>query len=143
MKFTPAVQRKLVTLLRSGMPRLTACRLAGVGRTQFYHHLKTDRTFRTAIKKAECSVERRWIGLIERAARDPKHWTGAAWLLERRWPEKYALRLTRMLEREREAMLAELRKSLAPEQFVEVARALVVAQQNARGSGRERPAATH
>jgi hypothetical protein len=135
---TPEVQKKLCMLLRSGVPRNTACLVAGIGRRTFYDHLKTDRTFRTAIKKAEARPERRWLSLIEKAARDPKHWTAAAWLLERRWPEKYSLRLTRMLEKEREAMLAELRATVDQKTFTEVARALLAAQRNARGGGRER-----
>jgi hypothetical protein len=143
VKFTPERQRKIVALLRSGLPRATVCMLAGVSRSQFYLVLNQNRTFRTAIKRAEGAVERRWMGLIERAARDPKHWTAAAWLMERRWPEKYALRMARMIEAEREAMLSELRKSVDEKTFVEVARALVVAQQNARGRGRERSVSTH
>jgi hypothetical protein len=143
VKFTPERQKKILALLRSGLPRVTVCLLAGIGRTQFYAWLKANRTFRTAVKRAEGTVERRWMGLIEKAARDPKHWTAAAWLMERRWPEKYALRMARMIEAEREAMLAELRKSVDEKTFVEVARALVVAQQNARGRGRERSASTH
>jgi hypothetical protein len=135
---TPEVQRKLCALLRSGVPRNTALLVAGIGRRTFYTHLKENGSFRTAIKRAEARPERRWLGLIERAARDPKHWTAAAWLLEHRWPEKYALRLARMLEKEREAMLAELRTTVDSKTFTEVARALLAAQRNARGSGRER-----
>jgi hypothetical protein len=134
---TPLVQRKLVAALTAGLPRSSACRVAGIGRRTFYDNLKSNRSFRAAIKKAESKTERRWVGFIERAAREPKHWLAAAWLLEHKWPEKYALRITRALEKEREAMLAELRKTVSEETFGEVARALVAAQQNARGSSRE------
>jgi hypothetical protein len=120
---------------------VTAFRNVGIASSTFYTHFKTDKSFRRAVKRAESKPERRWLSLIEKAAHDPKQWTAAAWLLERRWPEKYALRLTRMLEKEREAMLAELRSQVDAKTFTEVARALVASQQNARGRGRERSAA--
>lgn len=137
MKFTPDVQRKICAALASGMPRISALQMVGVGRRTFYDWMKASRTFRTAIKRAEAKVQRRLLGRIEKASRDPKHWTAAAWIMERRWPELFALRMTRMLEKEREAMLAELRKTMDEKTFGEVARALVAAQQNARGRGAE------
>jgi hypothetical protein len=140
---TPEAVRKLLSALRAGLPRIEACRTAGIGRQTFYDRMKVDRAFRASVKKAQSKPERRWLARIEAAAREPKHWMAAAWLLEHLMPEKYALRITRVIEREREAMLAELRKTLDEEKFLEVARALVVAQQNARGSSRQRPSATH
>ncbi len=140
---TPLARRKLLAALRAGLPRIEACRAAGIGRRTFYDHLQADRAFRTSVKRAQSKPERRWLSRIEAAAKEPKHWMAAAWLLEHLMPEKYALRITRVIEREREAMLAELRKTLDEEKFLEVARALVVAQQNARGSSRQRAAAAH
>ncbi len=149
---TPAVQRKLVVLVTAGHTLNAAAVMCHLGmrtvREWFYAGASKTasplhRAFRRAIKKAQAMHERRLLGRIDTASRDPKHWTAAAWILERRYPEKYALRLTRMLEKEREAMLAELRKTMQPETFAEVARALVAAQQNARGRGREHASATH
>lgn len=151
---TPEVQRKLVVLVTAGHTLNAAAVMCHLGartvREWFYLGRKGSavasdvyRRFRQAIKKAQSMHERRLLGRIDTASRDPKHWTAAAWILERRYPEKYALRLTRMLEKEREAMLAELRKTMQPETFAEVARALVAAQQNARGRGREHGATAH
>lgn len=135
---TPEVTRKLTAALRAGHSRSTACLLAGIGRRTFYDHYKSIRTFRTAIKRAEARPKRRWLACIERAAKDPKHWPAAAWLLERRWPEEFALRVHRALEKEREAMLSELRAMVDQKTFTEVAHALLAAQQRSRGSSRER-----
>lgn len=147
---TPAVQRKLVVLVTAGHTLNAAavmCRLGPRTVREWFYAGKSGgsplhRAFRQAIKRAQSMHERRLLGRIDTAARDPKHWTAAAWILERRYPEKYALRLTRMLESEREAMLAELRKTMNPDTFAEVARALVAAQQNARGRGREHTIST-
>lgn len=48
--------------------------------------------FLDATEKAEGMMARNALALIVRAAQDRRHWTAAAWLLERRYPEAYGRR---------------------------------------------------
>lgn len=138
---TPELGRKLVSLVRGGHSPSSAARMVGVNSGTVSRWLRRTepeyRNFRRAIKRARSMHERRLLARIDNASRDPKHWTAAAWILERLHPEKYALRVHRAVETEREAMRAVLREHLEEQQFTEVARALLAAQQSARGRGRE------
>jgi transposase len=93
-KLTPAVQQRIVTLIREGNYRETAVQAAGVGLTTFYRWMEigeTDaedgrhspyREFREAVQKALADAEVADIALIETAARNGS-WQAAAWRLER------------------------------------------------------------
>lgn len=48
--------------------------------------------FLDATEKAEGEMARNCLALIVRAAQERRHWTAAAWLLERRYPETYGRR---------------------------------------------------
>ena len=80
--------------LRLGMTRRAASGAVGISRTTFYRMLEDDPdgSFRDAVEKAEAEAEARYSALVARAAEDPKTWTAAAWWLERRRHEDYALR---------------------------------------------------
>lgn len=137
MKRSPELFAAIANLVAKGHSLTSAGRMCGVSHQAVSKWRRDESEFREAIEKAEgvhiCSLVER----IDEASKDPKYWTAGAWLLERRYPELYSLQVIRAIEREREAMLAELRKHLDEAKFQEVARALVAAQAAARGSGRE------
>ena len=49
-------------------------------------------SFLSATKKALAEGEAALVGEIRRAASEPRHWTAAAWLLERRNPKAWGRR---------------------------------------------------
>jgi hypothetical protein len=86
------------------------------------HHLDTKArrflSFLRDVKKAEATTQQAALALIQQAARQPQHWTAAAWLLERRWPEAFGRRTVEItgkdggpvsLEVTADQLLAELR----------------------------------
>lgn len=53
--------------------------------------------FLDAYEKAEGTMARAALASIVRAAQDRRHWTAAAWLLERRFPETYGRRMVEVV----------------------------------------------
>ena len=46
--------------------------------------------FMQAVEKARAEAEIGSVVQVVTAAKDPRHWTAAAWMLERSWPERWA-----------------------------------------------------
>lgn len=90
-KMTPERTAALLNGLRLGMTRRAAAGAVGISHTTFYTMCE-DVTFLAAVEKAEAEAEARYQGLVARAAEDPKTWQAAAWWLERRRHQDYALR---------------------------------------------------
>lgn len=92
---------QLITGIRAGLTHEVACANSGIRLSTFYAwkkkgsedyeaKIKTQYSlFYLAIQEAETNFERDNIALIEAAAQNPKLWQAAAWLLERRRPERY------------------------------------------------------
>lgn len=89
------------------MPITTACDLVSITDTTFYKWMRrgkradaTERGdevfvhFARAIKKARAEFISRNLHRIEKAAKEPKTWTAAAWLLERRDAENFGRKET-------------------------------------------------
>ena len=102
-KLTQPVHDTIVRALASGCYRATAAEHAGVGTSTFYRWLEQGeadlendkRTTKcaelvVAIRKAEADAEVAAAALIRNAA--PKNWQAAAWLLERKHPERWGRR---------------------------------------------------
>jgi len=53
--------------------------------------------FVEAFEKAEGTMARNALAAVVRAAQRPQHWTAAAWLLERRFPETYGRRMVEVM----------------------------------------------
>jgi len=92
-------QTKAVTdALRAGGFLETAIAFSGVSKPTFYKWMKRGekerrgpfRTFFDAVKKATAFAETRYLKIIGSAA--SSQWQAAAWILERRWPAKFARR---------------------------------------------------
>jgi transposase len=95
-KLTPALQQEVVTLLRAGNYIETACAFVDVDKASLYAWLKRGnrqktgiyRDFLNATEKAIAEAEIRDLEVI----RKDGAWQGAAWRLERKFPDKWGRR---------------------------------------------------
>lgn len=67
-----------------------AAQIHGVSAEAMRVHKHRNHDFVTAIEKAEATAEASYLGKILRHTE--KQWTAAAWMLERRWPDRWAQR---------------------------------------------------
>lgn len=82
-------QERVIEATRKGLTRAICARLAGVAPSTLYKALREDAEFSQRVKTAQADGEQALIDTIRAASAEPKHWTAAAWLLERRYPERY------------------------------------------------------
>ena len=87
-----AKREAILEALRLGNTRRAAASLAGVHSATLYRWMQDDATFCSAVEKAESDAEHVFVSAIRTAAADPKHWTAAAWWLERRKHEDWRKR---------------------------------------------------
>lgn len=88
--------------LQRGASHRAACAESGIGRATLHRWVSgsrpTDAAMRDRIAEAEGQFESQMLQHIAAAAAlvdhrgNRPHWTAAAWLLERRWPEEYGKR---------------------------------------------------
>lgn len=99
-KLSPDRIERLAEALRIGHTRATAAALAGVGESTLYAWLNAANQpdaapefldFLEAVKKAEVEAENSLVSLIRNSAE--KSWQAGAWLLERRYPDRWAKRV--------------------------------------------------
>ena len=97
-KLTPELRQKLVDALLAGNYIDTACSYAGIAPATYYDWMQQAERknakpeileFSEAVKRARAEAEVRNVSFINTAAKDPKHWTAAAWFLERSYPTKW------------------------------------------------------
>jgi hypothetical protein len=92
---TPELQRRLCGSVRTGVPMSTSCQLVGVDYSTVRRWLGLGKKenegvfhdFYLAFTRAKAVAERRLVKTIVTAG--PEDWKAAAWLLERRHPDKY------------------------------------------------------
>ena len=89
-KFTPEVVEKLLESIADGNYYETAYNCAGIGKDSFFRFLKHNADFSDLVKKAESFAQRKYLKVIENASE--KTWTAAAWILERRFQEKFCVK---------------------------------------------------
>lgn len=99
-KLNPDCIARLVDALRAGHTRETAAALAGISRSTFNAWLAAAKesdanpellAFSDAVKGGELDAEDALLAIIRAAA--PKQWQAAAWLLERRHPDRWGRRV--------------------------------------------------
>jgi hypothetical protein len=89
MKYTDDTVKSIVNNLRSGNTQRDSALLAGISESTFYEWMKYPE-FSESIKRAEKECKARNIAIIQQAA--TKSWQAAAWYLERRYNDEYALK---------------------------------------------------
>ena len=93
-KLTPDTQRRICDAIRAGNYQDIAAQHAGITAATFYNWMVKGEAgkgqyleFFDAVKKAQADAEVRNIAIIGSAAE--KTWQAAAWLLERRNPDRW------------------------------------------------------
>ena len=95
-KLDTTTQQKFLDAVREGLPYSTACALAGIAETTLHNwRLKGEQDpdspyfeFLRSVKEAEAEAEAANVKRI-RSAADNGQWQAAAWILERRHPDKW------------------------------------------------------
>jgi transposase len=87
---TEEAKAKIVKTVRLGVWPDRAAEMHGIRPGTMRKERKRDAEFATAIKRAEAEAEAAVHSNILRHM--DKQWTAAAWMLERRWPERWAKR---------------------------------------------------
>lgn len=122
----------VINAVSEGLPRDTAARLARIAPSTLFDWLARGRDgesrfaeFAERVKEAEAQAEQKLIAVIREAA--PKQWQAAAWLLERRRPEAYAITNKREFVHEDDAA-----KSEQADDDLDVARSVLAALESKR-----------
>lgn len=96
-RFTQELQDKIVAGVRMGLAMCVASELAGVPERTFRDWMAWGRdgrepyaTFAHAVEKGIAESEAQLLSTIKDASK--KEWTAAAWIMERRFPERWARR---------------------------------------------------
>lgn len=84
-------ERVVTTLLRavaSGLSPHRAAIVAGIPPTTMRSRMAADPEFSSSVKKAEATAEASFLARL--VAHSERNWIPCAWLLERRFPERWA-----------------------------------------------------
>jgi transposase len=87
---TPENIEAILRTIRLGLHPERAAAAHGVTASTMRKHRQRDPEFATAIKEAEAMAEQGFLSRILKHTE--KQWTAAAWMLERRWPERWRKR---------------------------------------------------
>ncbi len=98
MKYGKEITAQLAELLAGGMGRVDSCQMAGISFETFSVWMEDKRKpeFSESIKKAEMVCKQRNIARVQNASK--LHWQAAAWFLERKYPDEFAIRQIQKLE---------------------------------------------
>lgn len=89
MKYCQEMTDEISKYLEEGMNRVDACILAGVSYQTFLNWMEKFE-FLESIKRAETKFKNKNIAIIQKAA--VKSWQAAAWLMERKYSDEFALK---------------------------------------------------
>lgn len=135
-KLTPALQARIVKLVREGNYPETAAQVEGVDPRTFYRWMERGqsegpddepfRQFRQAVTRARATAQRKMLAHVAKAA--PKDPENARWYLERTAPDLYGRRdklvVENLVSQELDGFLAKLEQRLPPEIYERVLAAL-------------------
>lgn len=85
-----AAKQRIIEATRKGLTRAVCAGLAGVSETTLYKYLREDAQFAQEVKTAQRLGEEELVDVIR--MHSVKSWQAAAWLLERRYPERFGQR---------------------------------------------------
>jgi transposase len=142
------VRERLIEAVRNGCSRTAAAAAAGLDRHTLYGWLRQGREdpdspfgeLNRALEAAEAEFEATQIKVIAKAAQGGElikrvvhkdgtveetyaraEWTAAAWLLERKWPERYGMKSRPEIEVRRRLLIMSERLGVPPVQLLEEA----------------------
>lgn len=90
-KFTPEAKARIIEGLELGLSRNRACDWANITPSRLSEYIKKPKNakFRNDIKRAEVACE---VDALKRINAGKPGWQSAAWLLERKWPDVWAMK---------------------------------------------------
>lgn len=150
-KLTPALQERILKLVRAGNYPETAAASIGVGRTTYYRWMERGekcakgdeayRDFREALTRAKATAEAAALAKVSKGfadkVRGPER---AQWYLERVAPDRFGRRdkvvVENIVTQELDGFLARLEQRLPPETYERVLTALA---DDAAGDGAPEP----
>jgi hypothetical protein len=91
-KYTEEIAQKIAELVTLGTPAKYAAIACGISEPTFYRWLDEYDSFKNRIQQMRGQAIADRIATLKKASEDPKHWTAAAWWLERQEPEEFALK---------------------------------------------------
>lgn len=88
-KYNSAIARKICQSVASGCSREAAAALAGISPSTLQEWRNQLPEFSEGLQKADAQFERSAVREIRKAGRKPRNWAANAWMLERRYPQKW------------------------------------------------------
>lgn len=89
-KYSKAIVDSICKMIEEGHTNKDAAILNRISHDTFYAWLKDKPEFSDAVKRAQAKFKKGLLGTIQKAS--VKSWQAAAWILERRHKDDYALR---------------------------------------------------
>lgn len=132
---TPEVEKAILDAITAGNYRATAATAAGVHRNTIINWEVRGATgeepfasFLCALEKAEAIAEINLLNAISNAqpavtgpgGSGADLWQAKAWMMERRWPKRWAQRVRAAVNEELDALISRLQQRLEPEIFRKV-----------------------
>ena len=87
-----AKKRDILAIITVGCTRYTAARYVGCRPADIALEIRQDKDFARQVAKSEEAAEFYYMNQIKAAAKKEQYWRAAAWVLERRNPNRYAAR---------------------------------------------------
>jgi hypothetical protein len=90
-KLTPELQADIVKCIEAMQSYTSTCHYCGISQDSFTRWMQNKADFADAVKKAEAKVRIALMKDIKEAGK--KQWQAMAWILERRFPDEFALKV--------------------------------------------------
>lgn len=109
-KYNADMYRLAVLAAAKGLSREGIAKSIGIDVSTLYRWMEAHDELREAINKEDAELEARCIAAIQEAIYNPKliNFAPAAWLLERKWPQQYAIAVHARVAEEIQAFRAGL-----------------------------------
>ena len=100
-QMTPKERSEVLAILSAGCSRAAAARCVQCTPYRLRRELVENAKFAEQVAKAEEGIELFYLSRIRSAAQKEQHWRAAAWVLERRLPERYGTKKPETLTAEK------------------------------------------
>lgn len=122
IELDPALEQKVLDLIRAGNYIETAAAAAGINKKTIYSWLRNVKGFSDKMLEAQGAAEARDVALIAKAAIE--HWQAAAWRLERKNPRKWGARVQVSVQQELAEVLQRIEGAVDEETYDRILRAI-------------------
>lgn len=101
-------QNDICSILGVGGTRKMAARYVGCHERSIRNLARRDPAFAERLRQSEINPELQYLKTIDEAAREPKQWRAARWMMEHLYPHRYARRTKSFSHDEVQTMLLAL-----------------------------------